>query len=200
MFGVQGEYAQFSTKPTHVVGDEDLPNAYMDQKQVEVRLPGDPANAATGVKLKDELSQKAMPTPKINTDSDGKIIYSYGSLSQGQGLDASLSPDGVLRIEVKSGARREQYGSGADMFDEMMRNVSSRGKVEEILGQWSNAPGLSDNYDSYLKNLAANGGNKIAAAAETWTGKQAARYGYVPVSVDSTGAGGFEVKFKKVKP
>ncbi len=86
------------------------------------------------------------------------------------------------------------------MFDEMMRNMSSRGKVEEILGQWSNTPGLSDNYDAYLKNLAANGGNKTAAAAETWTGKQAARYGYVPVSVDLNGAGGFEVKFKKVKP
>jgi hypothetical protein len=45
--------------------------------------------------------------------------------------------------------------------------------------------------------LAANGGNELAAAANTWTGQQAARYGYVPLTVSGDATNGFIIRFVK---
>jgi hypothetical protein len=162
---------------------------------------GGAANSATGARLNEYLARISKPEPKVVVTEDGSVRYTYGSVRQGQGLEASVDSQGVLRIEIKSGTRREQYGSGAEMFDDMIRNVSSKAPVKEIQGQWSNTPGLSDNYDAYLKNLATNGGNKSAAAGETWTGQQAARYGYKFETVSGDANTGFVVRFvKREKP
>ena len=157
------------------------------------------ANSATAPKLDKDLSLVAKPDPKVKVDADGRVSYSYGEVDRGQGLNASLDSKGVLRLEVKSpesGPRRDQYGSGSDMFDDMMRNVSKKGDIKQIEGQWSNTPGLTSNYDSYLKNL-SQGMSPKDAAANTWTGQQAAKYGYVPDAnnIRPDGRGGFVVPF-----
>jgi hypothetical protein len=129
---------------------------------------------------------------------DGKIGYSYGSLNQGQGLEATVDTSGVLRFEVKSGTRRAQYGTGTEMFDDMMGAVNKNGKVTTVQGQWSNTPGLSDNFDAFTANLKA-GMQPEQAALNTWTGKQAAKYGFTEVNVDKQLDGSYRVDFTKDK-
>ncbi len=157
---------------------------------------GGTANAATGVALRDDLARVAKPDSKVGQRADGGTTYSYGSVRQGQGLDAYVDASGVLRLEVKSGARRQQYGSGTEMFDDMMSTMNKNGQVNEILGQWSNTPGLTSNFDAMLSNLKA-GMSPDAAALDTWTGRQAARYGFTNVEVSGNATSGYIASFTK---
>jgi hypothetical protein len=157
---------------------------------------GGTANPATGAALKDDLARVAKPEPNVTVLPDGTSRYSYGSVKQGQGLDASVDTSGVLRLEVKSGTRSQQYGSGTEMFDDMMGAMNKNGQVKEVLGQWSNTPGLTSNYDAMLSNLKA-GMSPEAAAMNTWTGRQAARYGFTNVEVSGNATSGYRVTFTK---
>lgn len=157
---------------------------------------GGTANPATGAALKDDLARVAKPEPNVTVLPDGTRRYSYGSVKQGQGLDASVDTSGVLRLEVRSGARRQQYGSGAEMFDDMMSAMNKNGQVKEILGQWSNTPGLTSNFDAMLSNMKA-GMTRQQAAINTWTGQQAARYGFTNADVTGNATSGFRVTFTK---
>jgi hypothetical protein len=194
-------------KATRVKALETLqPVAEIDPIKTDIEPPrtsGGTANSATAPKLSNELNRVAKPDPVVNKEADGKVTYSYGEVDRGQGLDASLDSKGVLRLEVKapeSGPRRAQYGSGSDMFDDMMRNVSKNGDIKQIEGQWSNKLGLSDNYEAYKQNI-AQGMTPKDAAANTWTGKQAAKYGFEPDAdnIKPDGRGGFVVPFIKMK-
>jgi hypothetical protein len=159
------------------------------------------ANAATAPKLSDDLNRVAKPDPKVRVDADGRVNYTYGEVDRGQGLNASLDNKGVLRLEVKapeSGPRRDQYGSGSEMFDDMMRNVSKNGNINEIRGQWSNTPGLTSNYDEFLQNKALGMSDK-AAAANTWTGRQATKFGFSDVKITGDSNNGFQIRFTKPK-
>jgi hypothetical protein len=157
---------------------------------------GGTANSATGAGLKDDLARVSKPEPKVVERPDGSTTYSYGSVKQGQGLDASVDASGVLRLEVKSGTRRQQYGAGTEMFDDMMGTMNKSGQVNEILGQWSNTPGFTSNYDAMRANLKA-GMSPDAAAMNTWTGRQAARYGFTNAEVGGNATSGYIVTFTK---
>jgi hypothetical protein len=82
------------------------------------------------------------------------------------------------------------------MFDDMMGAMNKNGQVKEVLGQWSNTPGLTSNYDAMLSNLKA-GMSPEAAAMNTWTGRQAARYGFTNVEVSGNATSGYRVTFTK---
>jgi hypothetical protein len=158
-----------------------------------------PENVATAPLLKDDLAAASKPKAKFDPNGpDGKATYSYGSLNQGQGLNASVDASGVLRVEVKSGTRPAQYGTGSEMFDDMMSVVNKDGKVTTVQGQWSNTPGLSDNFDAFTANLKA-GMTPKEAALNTWTGKQAARYGFTTAEVNTLSDGSYSVNFTKGK-
>lgn len=119
------------------------------------------------------------------------------SVCQGQGLEATLHKDKVLTFEIKSGTRKKQYGNDKDMFDEMMRTLKSRGQeVKVIRGQWSNSPSLTSNFDEFNNNIA----NKMSprkAAFNTWTGKQARKYGYTKVKITDNRKDGYVLDFYK---
>ena len=74
------------------------------------------------------------------------------------------------------------------MFADMMNNVGQKTEIKTIVGQWSDSAGLTDNYTEYLRNVKA-GMKPEVAAANTWTGRQAAKYGYTEVTPVKTSQG-----------
>jgi hypothetical protein len=100
-----------------------------------------------------------------------------------------FSPLGLFASQVKANpASVRKYGTGSDMFADMMNNVGQKTEIKTIVGQWSDSAGLTDNYTEYLRNVKA-GMKPEVAAANTWTGRQAAKYGYTEVTPVKTSQG-----------
>lgn len=75
----------------------------------------------------------------------------------------------------------------ADAIDEMMKFYGNR--VKKITVDWT-VGDRGDNSEEFRKHLKA-GRTEAEAAALTWSGKQAARYGYTKIKVDRTPLGGY---------
>ena len=90
-------------------------------------------------------------------------------------------------------------GTGTDMFASGMRRLSADGvQVNAIRGYWIEDSG-SVNLQQYTENL--NTMDPQAAAANTWTGRIAGRYGYLQVSSPRTNMfGNSTVIFSKGTP
>jgi hypothetical protein len=115
------------------------------------------------------------------TDSEISVMHN----ESGSGLIANLDADGILTLAVYRNDGSPL--SGRQMFDMAMSHFGDR--VRGIEGNWFHGTNL-DRFNT----LTAGGTPLSAAAAQTWTGTQAARYGFTAVaSVQTRGpAGAFE--------
>jgi hypothetical protein len=149
-------------------------------------------------------STSAKPAPKYLdlTDrflgrqlGDGSMVYRYGN-PRSHGLEVRASRDGVLRFEIRARGDRAAMGGGRDMFVSAMQRLETDGVVPQtIMDHWS--MGDNDNYNEYVRNLAASMTSQ-QAARNTWTGRRAAEYGLTHVeSVQAIGVGRIKVSFTK---
>ncbi|WP_373922088.1 VENN motif pre-toxin domain-containing protein [Duganella sp. Root336D2] len=150
-------------------------------------------------------NQLKPPVPRVDVSSkfeiepyNGIIEIDYLDADKGiHGLNAYIDRAGRLSFEIRAKGNVADLGSGTDMFASMMLRLE-REKIElkGITGTWSSG-GDSVNTAQYLENLAL-GMTPEVAAANTWTGRMAARYGFTSVTVPpgQTGSVRF-VYFKK---
>jgi hypothetical protein len=99
------------------------------------------------------------------------LFLDYGI---GKGLIASIDKNGMVEFAVEAGLGSPV--SGSQMFKEMMEHFGSN--VKSIKGNWTYGDNLAT-----VNNLTKIGMPLENAVLETWTGKQAALYGYTKASV-----------------
>ena len=100
--------------------------------------------------------------------------YSISHGESGSGVIADLDDDGILTLMMQ----RNQGSpiSGREMFDRVMEHFGDR--VNGVQGYWV----YGDNLAAF--NAAVRGGDPLRSAARgTWTGRQAARYGFTRVKI-----------------
>ena len=97
----------------------------------------------------------------------------------GKGILSNLLPDGTLSLAVEAGPDSEIRGVA--LFDAAMTHYAER--VKAVEGAWY----YGDNLDN-ANELMMAGTSLKDAVAMTWTGRQAARYGFtVPEFVSTEG-------------
>lgn len=111
-------------------------------------------------------------------DTDISVMHK----ASGSGMIAELDDQGVLTLAIY---RNEGSPvSGREMFDMAMEHFGSR--VRKIEGNWFHGTNLNKFNEQTARGVPAS-----VAAAQTWTGRQAARYGFTAVeSVDARGTPG----------
>ncbi|NUS45136.1 MAG: hypothetical protein HOQ24_15785, partial [Mycobacteriaceae bacterium] len=114
------------------------------------------------------------------TDAEtGSLSYAdkYGQL--GYGIDAMVSPDGVLALAVRAGS---QTPPGRSMFHDLMTAVGH--KVTAINGSWTTGGFgvFTDNLDTFNAALQDLWLSPREAALHTFTGKLATEFGYTHVT------------------
>ena len=132
-----------------------------------------------------KVSNTGTPIPKVNVSDnfsvtrfkDGSIDLDYLNPDNGHGLLVNVDSKGVLGFEIRAEGDTTLLGSGTDMFSSAMLRLEQEGvKVNAIRGAWERDSD-SVNTAEYLQNI-KNGMPPEEAAANTWTGRIAARYGY----------------------
>lgn len=124
----------------------------------------------------------------VKTGSDGTTRLQYGNPDGVSGLIVNVDSDGTLgfNIRVPSGGDPMSGASGTDMFASAMQRLDQEGvQVNAIRGTWIEGTD-SVNAAEYLSNL-DQGMSPQQAAANTWTGRMAANYGFTNVGVPNTG-------------
>ncbi|MEE5118997.1 filamentous hemagglutinin N-terminal domain-containing protein [Pseudomonas alliivorans] len=111
---------------------------------------------------------------------DGLVTLRYGNPEEGgAGLSLSVDKNGVLGFDVRS-SNNALNPSGTDMFISAMQRLEQEGiKVNAVRGAWFGGTD-SVNTSEYLANL-EKGMLPAEAAAKTWTGRIAAKYGFTNV-------------------
>ena len=163
--------------------------------EAEVTAGSGADNIARFAQYKAELQSLSEPRNylaeyKLGRGEDGSLSYKMGSLNKGYGISADLSPQGILSMEVQASNPnlRAQLGSGTDMYNDMIRRIGGPDNIQQINGIWSRSSGLTSNLESFEANYALTG-DKYRAAAQTWSGKRAASYGFRPTDVQITSDG-----------
>ncbi|MBL0136050.1 MAG: hypothetical protein IPP79_19750 [Chitinophagaceae bacterium] len=93
----------------------------------------------------------------------------------------SLSADGTLTVTIRTvleNGVRSTVLRGAEAFQGILRHFGSA--VRTIRGSWSYGNNLAR-----FNELTAGGMSSEAAAAQTWTGQQAAAAGFTRVTIGS---------------
>jgi hypothetical protein len=124
----------------------------------------------------------------VKTGSDGTVRLQYGNPDGVSGLIVNVDSDGTLGFNIRapSGGDPVSGASGTDMFASAMQRLDQEGvQVNAIRGTWIEGTD-SVNSAEYLSNL-DQGMSPQQAAANTWTGRMAARYGFTNVGVPNTG-------------
>jgi hypothetical protein len=143
------------------------------------------------------------PTPRIdlssgfssNTFSDGSVQYSYLDPDNGHGLTMFVDPQGTLGFDIRAGGDTATLGTGTDMFTTGMQALSNDGvQVNAIRGYWMEGSD-SVNYQAYQQNLLTMPAPD--AAANTWTGQMAGRYGFTNVGQPTASFGNTTVIFTR---
>ncbi len=119
--------------------------------------------------------------------------YWTSSLNDEYFLEGELFKDGVLEFNINLkdfSSKKRSHTRGADVFKEMLRHFGVK-NIRAIRGIWSSG----DNYDVFLKSLPILGAKK--AALKTWTGQQAARWGFTRVKTVSVKDRHIEVLFTR---
>jgi hypothetical protein len=138
-------------------------------------------------------SNTGIPIPRVNVADkfvsnrykDGSIDLDYLNPDAGHGLLVSVDSKGVLGFEVRAQGDSARLGSGTDMFASAMLRLEKEGvEVKGIRGAWELGTD-SVNTAEYLLNL-KNNMTAVEAAANTWTGRMAARYGYTTVGTPNS--------------
>ncbi|WP_259696203.1 hemagglutinin repeat-containing protein, partial [Pseudomonas brassicacearum] len=141
---------------------------------------------------------KAVPdapplVPRIDVTSDfsmksykdGLVTLKYGDPEGVAGLIVNVDKNGVLGFDIRS-SNNGFNPSGTDMFISAMQRLDQEGiQVNSVRGAWVGGAG-SVNTAEYLANL-AKGMPPTQAAANTWTGRIAAKYGFTSVQVPEMG-------------
>ncbi|NUT51787.1 MAG: hypothetical protein HOV94_31520 [Saccharothrix sp.] len=110
------------------------------------------------------------------TRGGDESTYTISHDASGSGVIADLDSDGILTMMMHNNPEK---GSprGKAMFDEVMGHFGDR--VQGIQGIWV----YGDNLGGF--NEAVRGGASLVSAARgTWTGRQAARYGFTRTRID----------------
>ncbi|WP_213939310.1 hypothetical protein [Pseudomonas sp. dw_612] len=132
-------------------------------------------------------------TPRIDVTSDflmksykdGLVTLKYGDPDGIAGLLVNVDKNGVLGFDIRS-SNNGFNPSGTDMFISAMQRLDQEGvKVNAVRGAWVGGAG-SVNTAEYLANL-AKGMPPTEAAANTWTGRIAAKYEFTSVQAPETG-------------
>nr|BFD93728.1 hypothetical protein KitaXyl93_50880 [Kitasatospora sp. Xyl93] len=90
---------------------------------------------------------------------------------------ADLDGKGILTMMMHNNPDKGSPLRGKEMFDEVMGHFGDR--VQGVQGIWV----YGDNLGGF--NDAVRGGASLVAAAKgTWTGRQAARYGFTRAKID----------------
>jgi len=149
------------------------------------------------------------PTPRVDVSSrftkeslgGGAVQYRYldPTGDGGHGLIMAIDSEGTLGFEIRAEGDAATLGTGTDMFASGMQRLSADGvQVNAIRGYWMEDSG-SVNLQQFTENLKIM--DPQAAAANTWTGRIAGRYGYLQVSSPSTNMfGNTTVIFSKGTP
>ncbi|MCW3844736.1 HINT domain-containing protein [Micromonospora yasonensis] len=100
--------------------------------------------------------------------------YSISHAKSGSGVIADLDSDGIITLMMQRNGGSPM--SGREMFDRVMAHFGDR--VNGIQGYWV----YGDNLAAF--NAAVRNGDPLRSAARgTWTGRQAARYGFTRVKI-----------------
>jgi hypothetical protein len=98
----------------------------------------------------------------------------------GHGLTMHVDAQGVLGLDVRAWGDAARFGSGTDMILSGMERLRADGvQVTAIRGEWFSST-QSRNFQEFMASRSALGDRQ--AAANTWTGRLAARLGYTQVS------------------
>lgn len=103
----------------------------------------------------------------------------------GHGLQARVTRSGELSLSVSAnGSRSAELGSGADMFNSLMKRLDADGvQVNTLRSEW--VPGVgSTNHTQYVNGI-SSGLTPSQAAANTWTGQRAAEHGFTNITSNS---------------
>ena len=118
---------------------------------------------------------------------DGQLTFSVLAPPPGATLDPAIAE---IYPEVR----------GKDLFTAMM--LAYGNQVTSIDANWNEGGIFSDNYNTYQTHI-ENGATPQEAAAATWTGKMAKKWGYTEVSKPNETANpsaNNQVKFSFKKP
>ncbi|MDX3524821.1 polymorphic toxin-type HINT domain-containing protein, partial [Streptomyces scabiei] len=111
------------------------------------------------------------------TRGGNESTYSISHDASGSGVIADLDSDGILTMMMHNNPDKGSPLRGKAMFDEVMGHFGDR--VQGIQGIWV----YGDNLGGF--NEAVRGGAGLVSAAKgTWTGRQAARYGFTRARID----------------
>lgn len=141
---------------------------------------------------------KAVPdaaslVPRIDVTSDfsmklykdGLVTLKYGDPEGVAGLIVNVDKNGILGFDVRA-SNNSFNPSGTDMFISAMQRLDQEGiQVNAVRGAWVGGAG-SVNTAEYLSNL-TKGLSPTQAAANTWTGRIAAKYGFTSVQAPESG-------------
>ncbi|MEU0086823.1 polymorphic toxin-type HINT domain-containing protein [Streptomyces sp. NPDC006274] len=111
------------------------------------------------------------------TRGGNESTYSISHDASGSGVIADLDSDGILTMMMHNNPDKGSPLRGKAMFDEVMGHFGDR--VQGVQGIWV----YGDNLGGF--NGAVRGGASLVSAAKgTWTGRQAARYGFTRARID----------------
>ncbi|RMM52089.1 hypothetical protein ALQ77_03980 [Pseudomonas corrugata] len=168
--GVKGDGVGSATKgePWDTVGaraDGDF--GFLNQP---VKVVPDPVPLAPRIDVTSDFSMRSY--------KDGLVMLKYGD-PEVAGLVVNVDKYGVLGFDVRANSNGFNP-SGTDMFISAMQRLDQEGiKVSAIRGAWVEGV-KSVNTTEYTANL-AKGMSPTEAAANTWTGRIAAKYGFTSV-------------------
>jgi hypothetical protein len=151
---------------------------------------GVPVKAGSAGKLPSGYNvTKATPTEYEVVDAANPELFVAGGVKDGR------LRFNIQAIDPETGARGTVRGQA--LFDGMMEHFGSTVKVIE--GRWNEGTNLAE-----FNRLTGQGVSLEEAASRTWTGQQAARYGFTKVTVETKigSAGRFGeviVRFEKPK-
>jgi filamentous hemagglutinin len=121
----------------------------------------------------------------VKTGKNGSTTLQYGNPEGAQGLIVNVDKDGVLGFDIRADNSSISNPSGTDMFASAMQRLNQNGvQVSAIRGAWVGGTD-SINTAEYMSNL-KNGMTPQQAAANTWTGRMAANYGFTDVQLPTT--------------
>ena len=105
--------------------------------------------------------------------------FAYNDTTYGFKFEAELDNDGILAIDIqlidqKLGLRSYQHGS--QLYAQMIQHFGLE-KIKGITGVW----GEGTNFDKFYANL-RNRMSVEDAALNTWSGRQAALYGFTKIA------------------
>ena len=120
-------------------------------------------------------SQWATIAPsKIGSTSEFTM---WASPDKAKGIYGALNKDGLVEFVIEAGPQASPHGRV--LFAEMMEHFGS--KAKGVVGSWSYGDNLAR-----FNQLVAQGMTPAKAAAQTWTGTQAARFGFTTVRIVTT--------------